>query len=167
MAPTVIVGEDENAGDVARELLDHADNQRQVKVRTDLPSAAFEVPDDVYAKYVGRRKRPDDERRVNQVAEQVRAAGAEDEIEQGDELPDSAKVVEPGDGDDLTRIEDGDELPREATNVEPPSNGEAPNDGSGLDQDDEPEPAPKPRKRAASTRSRTSKSRAGASGAAE
>ena len=168
MAPTIIVGDDENAGDVAGELLKLADNQRQVRVRTDLSSAAFEVPDAVYKKYVGRRSRSDEEQRVNAVDDQQRKidAGDPDAIV-GDELPDSAKVAEPGDGDDLTKIV-GDELPDSAKIVEPPSNGDA----GGADADDPETPndpeTPKPRKRASRSRARAAKSTpAGAAGGAE
>lgn len=164
MAPTVIVGADENASDVARELLGHADNQRQVRVRTDLPATAYEVDEATYKRYVGRRRRDDDEQRINQFDEQVREATAEDSVTSGDEVPREALNVEPGTGDDITGIQSGDEVPREARNVEPPSNGDAPNDGTGFEQavepnadpdaqrGGEPEPAPKPRKRTAAKR---------------
>lgn len=158
MAPTIIVGDDENAGDVAGELLAAADNQRQVRVRTDLPRPAFEVPDDLYKKYVGSRTRPDDEQRVNAVDE----LPADDEPLVSDDLPDAARNVEPGTGDVDQLAGDlvSEELPDAARNVEPPSNGDAPDDGSGnpdpdADADVEAEQAPKPRKRAPSRRAAT------------
>lgn len=158
MAPTIIVGDDENAGDVAAALLDAADNQRQVRVRTDLNRPAFEVPDELYKRHVGRKARSDDEQRVNSVEGEL---GDDADPIEGDELPDAARNVEPGTGEITGPIE-GDELPAEARNVEPPSNGDAPNDG-------EPEPeaeAPKPRKRATSSR-RATKSTPAAAGSGE
>lgn len=150
MTSTIIVGEDEQPGDVAAKLLDLADRQQDVQVRTDLARPAFDVPEALYAKYAGRDKRSDDERLVNQRAQQQADADAPDLIE-GDELPDSARVVEPGEGDDLSEIVD-DGLPDSARVVEPPSNGDAPDDGTGNDdQADDPEPqaeTTKPRKRA-------------------
>lgn len=165
MAPTVIVGDDENAGDVAARLLELADHQSDVQVRTDMRGPAFDVPDDVYDQYIGKGKadgRPDDERRANAVARQQAAQTKRDDLDGplvSDELPDLAKVAEPGDGDDLRTIE-GDDLPDAAKVTEPPSNGDAPDDGSGFDPDDqgdgdqgdepdpEPDTKPKPRKRA-------------------
>jgi hypothetical protein len=162
MAPTIIVGDDENAGDVARELLAAADNQRDVRVRTDLRSPAFEVPESLYKSHVGRRKRGDDEQRINAVEGEL---GDDAPPIEGDELPDSALVVEPGTGDLGGEIV-GDELPESARVVEPPSNGDAPNSGDAGDQADEPEPAPKPRKRATSSR-RATKSTPAAAGSGE
>jgi len=166
---TIIVGEDEQPGDVAAKLLDLADHQRDVQVRTDLARPAFDVPEALYAKYAGRGKRSDDERLVNQRAQQQADADAGERID-GDELPDSARVVEPGEGDDLSARIVSDELPASAQVVEPPSNGDAPDDGTGNDdQADDPEPqaeAPKPRKRA--SRAKATKSTApAASGSGE
>jgi hypothetical protein len=156
MAPTIIVGDDENAGDVARELLDAAEHPRHVRVRTDLARPAFDVPDELYKRHVGRRTRSDDEQRINSVAD----VGGDDQAIEGDELPPAAQVVDPGTGDvagDIT----GDELPAAAQVVEPPSNGEP-----------EPAPeaeaeAPKPRKRASTSRRATKSTPAAAAGAGE
>jgi hypothetical protein len=170
MTSTIIVGEDEQPGDVAAKLLGLADRQQDVQVRTDLARPAFDVPDELYKRYAGRGKRSDDERRVNQQAQQQADADAPEQLN-GDELPDTARVVEPGDGDDLSEIVD-DGLPDSAKVVEPPSNGDAPDDGTGNDEqgdepDPEPEPeAPKPRKRA--SRAKATKSTApAASGSGE
>jgi hypothetical protein len=167
MTSTIIVGEDEQPGDVAAKLLGLADRQQDVQVRTDLARPAFDVPDELYKRYAGRGKRSDDERLVNQRAQQQADADAPEQLT-GDDLPDTARVVEPGDGDDLSKIVD-DGLPDSAKVVEPPSNGDAPDDGSGNDdQADEPEPkeAPKPRKRA--SRAKATKSTApAASGSGE
>lgn len=160
MAPTIIVGDDENAGDVAAALLAAADNQRQVKVRTDLARPAFDVPDELYKKHVGRRTRSDDEQRINSVAE----VPGDDETIEGDELPPAAQNAEPGTGEIAGDIE-GDELPDAARNVEPPSNGDQ-GDGDQGDQGDAEPEAPKPRKRT-STRRATKSTPAAAAGAGE
>ena len=157
MAPTIIVGDDENAGDVAAALLAAADNQRQVKVRTDLARPAFDVPDELYKKHVGRKTRSDDEQRINSAAE----VPGDDETIEGDELPDGARNAEPGTGEITGEIE-GDELPEAARNVEPPSNGDQ------GDPDPEPEvEAPKPRKRASTRRTAAKSTPAAAAGAGE
>lgn len=157
MPPTIIVGDDENAGDVARELLDAADHPRHVRVRTDLARPAFDVPDELYKKHVGRKTRSDDEQRINSAAE----VPGDDETIEGDELPDAARNAEPGTGEIAGDIE-GDELPAAARNAEPPSNGDQ---GDGDQGDAEPE-APKPRKRT-STRRATKSTPAAAAGAGE
>jgi hypothetical protein len=122
MAPTIIVGDDESAGDVAAKLLELADNQRQVKVRTDLTGAAYEVPDHVYAKYVGRRKRPDAEVRENAFAQRQAEADAPVSVTSDDATPDGAVNVDPDDVE-VEPVSSDDVPPREAINVEPPSNG--------------------------------------------
>jgi hypothetical protein len=162
MAPTVIVGDDENAGDVAARLLDLADHQRDVKVRTDTRGPAFDVPDDVYLRYIGKGDRADDEQRVNAIARQQDEQAGRDDLDGplvSDELPALAVNADPMDNTDGFGEIEGDDLPEAARVVEPPSNGDAPNDGSGFtpdddgdgDQGDEPEvedkPKPKPRKR--------------------
>lgn len=164
MAPTIIVGDDENAGDVARELLDAADHQRDVRVRTDLARPAFEVPDELYKRHVGRKTRSDDEQRVNSVEGEL---GGDDQAPTGDELPAAAQNVEPGTGDVGGDIE-GDDLPAAAQNVEPPSNGD-PTPGPEPDPEAEAEAeAPKPRKRTTSSRRATkSTPPAAAAGAGE
>ena len=166
MAPTIIVGDDENAGDVAARLLELADHQRQVKTRTDGPKMAFEVTDEVYEKYTkGGAERSTDEERANAVQRMIEQQGADDPdaITSDDELPDLAKSNDPYLDGDLSEIDqpiEGDELPDAARNIDPPANGSAPDDGSGNDPDADAEdnddddqaetPKPKPaRKRAA------------------
>lgn len=132
MAPTIIVGDDEDAGDVAARLLDLADNQRQVKVRTDLPSAAYDVDDKTYKAYVGRHTRSDDELRVNSVQDAADADDAEGAITTDDEVPDAARNIDPSDVEQSEvggPVRSDDELPDLAVNALPPSNGDAPNSG--------------------------------------
>lgn len=130
MAPTIIVGDDESAGDVAARLLELADNQRQVRVRTDLPRPAFEVPDALYRKYGGRGKRSDAERRVNAVDKMVADDDATTTVTSDDDLPDGAGNVDPDDVDDVGGpITSDDELPEVARNIDPPANGEYPDSG--------------------------------------
>jgi hypothetical protein len=160
MAPTIIVGDDENAGDVAARLLELADHQRQVKTRTDGPKMAFEVTDAIYEKYTAKGgERSTDEQRANSVQRMIEQQGADDPdtITSDDELPALAISNDPYLDGDLANIDDpieGDELPDAARNIDPPANGSAPDDGSGndpnADDDDQADkPAPKPRKRAA------------------
>lgn len=138
---TIIVGDDESAGDVAAKLLELADNQRHVRVRTDLSSPAFDVPDDLYRKYTGRRKRSEAEQRVNAVDRMVAADDAAGAIEPSGEIPAGALNTDPHAAElaELAGPTEGDKLPAAATNTEPPSNGD--------DQGEQPEPAPRPRKR--------------------
>lgn len=151
MAPTIMVGDGENAGDVAARLLSLADNQRHVKVRTDLARPAFDVPDELYEKFVkDAGDRPDDEQRLNDQPPGGDPTGIE-----GDELPGEATNAEPGEGD-ITAPVEGDDLPAEATNAEPPSNGDT-NDHD--DDEAEEPPAPKKRTRAAKKTTPTAESK--------
>ncbi len=157
MAPTIIVGDDESAGDVAGKLLRLADHQRDVQVRTDLPSPAFEVPDAVYEKYTGRTRRPEAERRVNAVDRMVADADTPDAVTSDDELPDAARMADPADVDPdaAGAVTSDDDLPREAVNVDPPANGEYPNagdQGAAADADETGTEPTKPTKRAATKR---------------
>jgi hypothetical protein len=133
MAPTIIVGDGEDAGDVARRLLDAADSTRTVRVRTDLGPAAYDVDDVTYERFTrSAGDRPDGEARANSVQRVSDAADAEGRITSDDELPDTARVADPGAGfDDIAGPLVGDELPREAINVDPPANGDGFDDGDG------------------------------------
>lgn len=146
MAPTIIVGDDESAGDVAAKLLELADHQRQVKVRTDLTGAAFDVPDHVYARYVGRGKRPDAEVRENAFAKAQADADAPVTVTSDDDTPAEALNVDP-DTVEVEPVSSDDTPPREAINVEPPSNGVDQGDGDPPAATDQPA-APKKRARA-------------------
>lgn len=126
---TIIVGDDESAGDVAAKLLELAENQRQVRVRTDLGRPAFDVPDAVYKRYAGRGKRSEAERRVNAVDEMVAADDEQTAIVPSGDLPASAVNTDPHAGAaaelaELANPPAGDELPASAVNAEPPSNGD-------------------------------------------
>lgn len=167
MAPTIIVGDDENAGDVAARLLDLADRQRDVRTRTDLSSPAFEVPEAVYDKYVGRAKRSDEERRTNQQATMQAEADAPTVVTSDDELPEAARVADPADvGDKVAGQIEGDELPDSAKVVDPPSNGDAPDSGDGDQVEEQPKPKPA-RKRAPRKATAAKKTTPAAAGSGE
>ena len=160
MAPTIIVAQGEDTGEVARKLLALADHQNQVSMRTDLDRPAFVVPDHVYDRFTGKGgKRDDAERRLNQ-----QEPGTP--VPDGDELPESAVNVEPGTGDvDSTIV--GDDMPAAAVNAEPPANGDDGSqdttDGEG-DSGEQQEDKPKtPRKRAPRAAKKAAASAAGTS----
>ena len=161
MAPTIIVGDDESAGDVAARLLDLADHQRQVKVRTDLPGAAFEVPDSVYDQYVGKSKRSDDERRTNAFAKRQADDDTGRVVTSDDELPPEVLNADPDsiDPEQVGTITSDDELPAGARNIDPPANGDQGDSGDQPPADDQ----PAPRKRTSRAR-KTAAARATGSG---
>lgn len=159
----IIVGADESAGDVAARLLELADHQNDVQTRTDGPGMSFEVPEKVYQAYTAKGgDRPEPEQRANSVQRMLSQQGADDPdaIRSDDELPEGARIAEPGTGaDDIAGEIVADELPDSAVVVDPPGNGDAPDAG---DQGDEPEPEsepdkPAPRKRTSRARKSTSK----------
>lgn len=173
MPPTIIVGDDENAGDVAAKLLRIATNQRHVKVRSDLRRPAFDVPEYVYSEYVGDTdERGEDEQRANALAAQAAAEEAETSLT-GDETPDGAANADPGAGldDELAKMT-GDKTPDSAVNADPfarpDPDPEPETDGDQGDGDTEAKPKPRkraPRKTAAPRKA--AKSTSPAAGAAE
>lgn len=125
MAPTVIVGDDETPAEVAARLLDLADNQRDVQLRTDLSrSVGYRVPDELYKRYTGRKSRSDTERQINALDERSAEAGEVNALS-GDEQPDATRTADTTDpAGDLAGDIVGDQQPETAVNVEPPQNGE-------------------------------------------
>lgn len=150
MAPTIIVGDDESAGDVAAQLLKLADRERDVKTRTDLSRPAFTVPDELYDRYTN-GDRSETERRVNAVEELSAADDADTQVTTEDEIPASAVNADPRDVAGVGAPIEGDDIPAGAVNADPPGTAPADQTNPGQDdagQDDQPAKKAAPRKRA-------------------